>query len=315
MASYLKKMCLQAQAAATDWELFIGPLMFATNTAVNKSTMLSAHYVMLGYDPRVPLWPEFPLLSDEDDPIENLRLPPPLVRHQQMQQLCRQQAYANNVHYKDVYLEDPEGMLRTPVTYAPGDHVWLKVKVLPRLNPKLQPRWEEAVVKAQVHRDVYDVVRTVIPTKKRGPQRRSIIRVNVRDLKRRVGAQDAEEAAPRTRAAPPPIPPRRDPLADFLGPQPVPDSDDEDFHGFPTDPAPEPNLRQLPQWDPDDLSDNDDGDDDIDPYVDLISVIQEAAHLLHITQLSHLTTAAARDMPRPVFEYLMSSIMSLYHPE
>ena len=101
MSNYLRKMILQAEEATTEWQQYLGPLMFSHNTAVHKATMTSPFYAMLGYNPRAPLWPDNALLEEEEDTPAGTNH---VLRHQQMQQLVRSQVVHNNQHHKDQYL-------------------------------------------------------------------------------------------------------------------------------------------------------------------------------------------------------------------
>jgi hypothetical protein len=57
-AKYLRAAILDANAKVTDWERFLPALTLSLNTAVNSATGKSPHEALLGYDPRVPLWPD-----------------------------------------------------------------------------------------------------------------------------------------------------------------------------------------------------------------------------------------------------------------
>jgi hypothetical protein len=57
-AKYLRAAILDANTKVTDWERFLPALTFSLNTAVNSATGRSPHEALLGYDPRVPLWPD-----------------------------------------------------------------------------------------------------------------------------------------------------------------------------------------------------------------------------------------------------------------
>jgi transposase InsO family protein len=66
MGQYLCTSLVEAEKTNVEWELYIGPLSFAHNTAVHKATRQTPFYTMFGHNPRSPLWPEFEVLKDAD---------------------------------------------------------------------------------------------------------------------------------------------------------------------------------------------------------------------------------------------------------
>ena len=196
MTNYLKKMILQAGQATTDWEEYVGPLMFSHNTAVHKATMMSPFYCMFGYSPRAPIWPGMPLLEEEETTPTGMD---PLVHHAEMQRMLRKQAQHNNQHYKDQYVKQGS-VTRPPMRYQVGQEVWFRVQVPQGPNKKLWPPYEEGIIMVQKAQSVYIVKRCGGSTR-----RRKHYCINAEHIKPRTQEQqqpsqpDISEEAPQQR--------------------------------------------------------------------------------------------------------------------
>ena len=122
-------MLAQAQKSKLDWELFIAPLMFSHNTAVHKSTRQTPFYTMFGYDPRVPLWPEYDVLDPKDfRPNPNASGNPGewILQQKQIQQQARKIAHHNNQHERESQKEQHDADAEDKeIMFHEGDTVWI----------------------------------------------------------------------------------------------------------------------------------------------------------------------------------------------
>jgi hypothetical protein len=179
MGAYLRKMVDQANRAKTEWELFIGPLQLAYNTAVHKATGKTPFAVLLGYNPRTPLWPEGELVlqeeeapADEHEAIANLR---------RAQLITRAEAADNNVKFREDYETSHNRKFRAKDVrpLRVGDTVWVsndRASLGP--NPKLRPLWEEGTIEGIISDSVVRVSRP-------GRKRKKLSNVNIERIRPR----------------------------------------------------------------------------------------------------------------------------------
>jgi hypothetical protein len=159
MGRYLRTMLAQKGDTSADWELLIGPLMFAHNTAVNKATRTTPFYAMFGYDPRAPLWPDMDVLDPDDFNMAKEDEKTLLLEFHRRQAAVRKIAHNNNQAAREEYLR-PTPHPERPA-FEKGDKVWIATTPPRGKNRKLQPRWEKAIISEEVHPGAFRVRRFI----------------------------------------------------------------------------------------------------------------------------------------------------------
>ena len=187
MANFLKKAIEDAKASTLDWELYLGPLMFSYNTAVNKSTLVSPFHATFGYDPRVPLWDTPEDLLQHDSNIQQPSTADKLHQIRKAQWTARQLVHHNGQAAKEEQARyfDKANNVQLP-DFKPGDKVWCRIQPKPGTNPKLHVAWEEGVVKERLSSATFKVSR---PNR----QRKKLATLNVQQLKPRTEEQQQQQ--------------------------------------------------------------------------------------------------------------------------
>jgi hypothetical protein len=208
MAHYLRTAIFQDAGHADgqprpDWQLLLAPLTFSHNTAVHKATRDTPFHTMFGYDPRAPLWLNGNVLDESYYPKE--------AANERAE--ARRAAFANNQHARDDYYDQAfraQGQT-PPHDYKIGDHVWMQCRPATGANPKLAPKFEEAVITA------LPTPATVVVRRFRGRRRQCTLnrsRIKPRAAQSRdEEGDDAESTLGADDDAPPPVRRPGDPLA------------------------------------------------------------------------------------------------------
>ena len=159
MGAYLRTMIAANDNSIKNWEILLGPLMLAHNTAVHKATRVTPFYSMFGYDPRIPLWPDMTVLDDslrrqakgskreEEDFLQDFH-----DRQTQARRITQQ----NNTMERERYAKAPD--VSEPI-FHPGQKVWIRATIIQGFNAKLRPRWEKAIIMNEPHPNVFKVRR------------------------------------------------------------------------------------------------------------------------------------------------------------
>jgi hypothetical protein len=191
-AKYLRAAILDANTKVTDWERFLPALTLSLNSAVNSATGKSPHEALLGYDPRVPLWPDVShilgrkrnsLPADAAAYLDSWATHLQHAREAVRASLQRHQALLRGRQPPDT----------SAFLFTANQPIWLRLQPLPPQNPKLQPKWEPATVVRQINDDAF-LVQVQRPGKRGG-----FLRANRAHIKPR------EESVP---PAQPPTSPR-----------------------------------------------------------------------------------------------------------
>jgi hypothetical protein len=177
MASYLARMLTQAHRSSLDWETLIGPLQLSYNTATHKATRHSPFSILLGYNPRVPLWPEGEAVFQSDTPVEEQEA---IANLRRTQLLTRADAFHHNQDARASYQAAHDASVdpSTAPSFQTGDLVWVRIQQTNEPNRKLAPKWEEGTISRVLAEDVYEVIRE-------RRSRRRVAAVNVHHLRRR----------------------------------------------------------------------------------------------------------------------------------
>ena len=164
MGHYLRAMIIQAaekdgeRNEPMDWELLIGPLNLAHNTAVNRATRMTPFYSLFGYNPRLPLWPELDVLDKEDFPLVKAPEKELIRAFLQRQRIARKITHDNNTAFKEEYERPAKSEARKDIFKA-GDSIWITTPVPTGYNRKLKPKWEKAIVTAEANPGAFRVRR------------------------------------------------------------------------------------------------------------------------------------------------------------
>ena len=159
----------------------------------------------------------------------------PVMHLRKMQQLARAQVHHNNQHYRQQYLYQQVQGPPAPVTYAPGQAVWIRLRATNATNKKFAQQWEEGRVIRQLHEHVYRISR---PNRNRHKE----ATVNAQDLKPRV--EEARQPEQEQQQAPPPEEKAEE--SDFE--EDWPSSDEEEEEAYP--PPPHLPRHHLPAGGP-----------------------------------------------------------------
>ena len=197
MAHYLRTAISESKKSTLDWELYLGPLMFAYNTAVHKSTLQSPFYTMFGYDPRVPLWDSQDLLS-ADERVADRTQAQVLFDIRRTQAAARQIAVSNQQHAQQKQLQGYERSFKPQFSeFQPGDLVWVKTTQVSEPNQKLAPSWEAGIIMERLSAATYKV-------KREARTRKKLATLNIQRLKPR--APDTPTNPPDGGDTAPPVP-------------------------------------------------------------------------------------------------------------
>jgi hypothetical protein len=165
-AKYLRAAILDANAKVTDWERFLPALTFSLNTAVNSATGKSPHEALLGYDPRVPLWPDVSnILGRKSNslPADAAAYLDAWATHLQH----AREAVKASLQRHQVLLQGRQPPDTKAFQFEAAQPIWLRLQPLPPQNPKLQPKWEPATVVRQINDDAF-LVQVQRPGKRGG---------------------------------------------------------------------------------------------------------------------------------------------------
>jgi hypothetical protein len=191
-AKYLRAAILDANTKVTDWERFLPALTLSLNSAVNSATGKSPHEALLGYDPRVPLWPDVSnILGRKSNslPADAAAYLDSWATHLQH----AREAVKASLQRHQALLRGRQPPDTSAFQFRANQPIWLRLQPLPPQNPKLQPKWEPATVVRQINDDAF-LVQVQRPGKRGG-----FLRANRAHIKPR------EESAP---PATPPTTPR-----------------------------------------------------------------------------------------------------------
>ena len=189
MAHYLATALLESEKSTLDWELYLGPLMFSYNTAVNKSTKVTPFGATFGYDPRVPLWEG--VQHPNDDQLQGDGSFADHLAHLRMTQYtARKVVHHNSQHARQSYQDQHDKHQENAFpSYEPGDSVWIRINQKNWPNPKISPKWEKGTVMERKSVAVYRV-------RQEDRKKRRIITINAQLLKPRVPEQDEDQDPP-----------------------------------------------------------------------------------------------------------------------
>ena len=167
LAHFLKTAILQDNVSTLDWEMYLAPLMFSYNTAVNKSTKVTPFYATYGYPPRVPLWDDS-LEKHQEKPMKNASYADHLAKHHQTISVTRKIVTQNSTQAREQYTEAHD-KAKDPVIprFKPGDKVWVKINQKSVPNPKLAASWEPGIIVERKSLSTYLVSREHRARKKR----------------------------------------------------------------------------------------------------------------------------------------------------
>ena len=143
----LRKHLVVAREEEVDFTSFLGPVALAHNTAINTRNRMSPHDVLLGYDPRLPLW------SSYEDTFAaepgNKSYADFVAQHAQRVLAARRLIYNNRTHAQEKYKERYELSREIDVpVYTPGQPVYARTwkNTYRKRSQKLEPKWEEAFI-------------------------------------------------------------------------------------------------------------------------------------------------------------------------
>ncbi|PCJ23617.1 MAG: hypothetical protein COA94_08140, partial [Rickettsiales bacterium] len=199
MDHYLRTVLKEADKSPVDWRMYLGPLAFSYNTAVNRAIKMSPFRALFGYPDRAPLWDDMDILLEKNvKSVKGKGDADYLHDFAEVQKTARRLAYTNNQHDRDLRAKtvaaQEEGKT-ADVTYHEGQAVWVKVMQHTGKNPKLQAKWETAEIIKRVSNTTFSVQRH---NRKRG----RFVTLNTRYIKPRVGADvhtpDIPTAKPET---------------------------------------------------------------------------------------------------------------------
>ena len=171
MQQYLRSVLLEAKRSQMDWQSYILPLQFSHNTAVQKSTKVSPHYALFGYDPRVPLWETGDVIDFKSHSAADQYFRTQNV-HFQLNRIITNNLQHAREQQKSTHDRDAAG----PVVYNVGDACWTRINTRPGPNPKLSKMWEKATVVERCGEYVYKVRRENRRIKK-------LAKVNIQQMK------------------------------------------------------------------------------------------------------------------------------------
>ena len=199
MAHYLRTAISESKKSTLDWELYLGPLMFAYNTAVHKSTLQTPFYTLFGYDPRVPLWDSQDLLS-ADERVADRTQAQVLFDIRRTQAAARQIAVSNQQHAQQMQQQGYDRSFRPQLSeFHPGDLVWVKTTAVSEPNQKLAPTWEAGIIVERLSAATYKVNREARSRKK-------MATLNIQRLKPRKVAEPDPTPTPPPAAPAPAVP-------------------------------------------------------------------------------------------------------------
>jgi hypothetical protein len=160
-AKYLRAAILDANTKVTDWERFLPALTLSLNSAVNSATGKSPHEALLGYDPRVPLWPDVShILGHKRNslPADAAAYLDSWATHLQH----AREAVKASLQRHQALLRGRQPPDTSAFQFRANQPVWLRLQPLPPQNPKLQPKWEPATVVRQINDDAFLVYWTAL---------------------------------------------------------------------------------------------------------------------------------------------------------
>jgi hypothetical protein len=191
LAHVLRASILDSGGRAIDWEVFLPSLALALNSAVNPATRQSPHFLLFGYDPRLPLWSDLSVLLDREFHAPGLKPGDSAYFFKWADHVQRARSVAHQAlqQFQHRQLHSPALSSSPPApAFGPGDYVWAHVLPPPAPNPKLQPRWLPAVVVSRTSSSTYKVSLSPATAK-----RRKIVHLNVSHLRpRSVDAQSTQ---------------------------------------------------------------------------------------------------------------------------
>ena len=185
MAWHLKTALLDSEKSSVEWPLYLAPLQFSHNTAVNKATRVTPFYATFGYDPRIPLWEGLDFMDAHEVP-EKGSYADRMSQLHHSRHVARNLVHHNNQHARQVGLDQHAKHAKVVFpTYKPGDLVWVAIKQVMR-NPKLSPRYEEGTIVERTGVATYRVRRDERTRKK-------MATLNVSLMKPRSEQDDSED--------------------------------------------------------------------------------------------------------------------------
>jgi hypothetical protein len=180
MAKYFRTALADSEKSTLDWEIYLGPLMFSYNTAVNKSTLVSPFYATFGYDPRTPLWESPDQILGVDQNVSQPKAAKALHEIRKAQWTARKVVHHNGQHAKELQKKyfDTANDVEWP-NFEKDDPVWVRKQPTPGANPKLECKWEPGSIVERITSTTFKVFR---------PQRshKKMATLNVNQLKQRI---------------------------------------------------------------------------------------------------------------------------------